>query len=255
MALIGLALVGFFACSEDKEDLPPSEERLSQEELHVLMDADEISGIADDAIAEIYNAHPAGKSATDPGTKCYTAEYTDNGFVASFLDCTLDGTPNVSGTVAVTYSQGEGSTTFTASFEDFMVGGITLNGTRTFSLSVGSDETSGSFTVTSDMTAELEDGSTVVEAGTKTITIGYDEQDQVLTFGLSGEWTVQADGHTYTVETLDTLWGDSSCEYLNQGSVLVSKNGLEVTVDFGNGDCDDKVTVTYPNGAQEQLTL
>src|SRR5690606_15350157 len=163
MVLIGLALVGFYACSDDKEDLPPSGERLSQAELQTLMDADEISGIADDAIAEIYNGHPAGKSATDMETKCYTAEYSDQGFVASFLNCTLDGKPNVSGTIVVTYAQGEGATTFTASFEDFMVGGITLNGTRTFSLSVGSDEDTGSFTVTSDMSAELEDGSTVIE--------------------------------------------------------------------------------------------
>ena len=255
IALIGLALVGFYACSEDKEDLPPSGERLSQTELQTLMGADELSGVADDAIAALYNSHPAGKTATAVENECYSAIYTDLGFVASFNNCFLNGSDSVNGTVTVTYAIGGGSATFTASFEDFYVGTIKLVGTRTFSLAAGSDENTGSFTVTSDMTAELEDGSIVGEKGSKTITIGYDDQKQVLTFGLTGNWTVESDGNTYSIETLDTVQGDSGCEYLNKGSVLVSKNGLEVTVDFGNGDCDNKVTLIYPNGAQVQLTL
>jgi hypothetical protein len=37
--------------------------------------------------------------------------------------------------------------------------------------------------------------------------------------------------------------------------MVVNKNGLEVTVDFGDGTCDALVTISYPNGATEEVTL
>ena len=74
-------------------------------------------------------------------------------------------------------------------------------------------------------------------------------------FSLSGSWTVVADGNTYAVETLEDLEGNASCEYMTTGTMTVSKNGLAVTVDFGNGDCDDVATIIYPNGAIEEISL
>jgi len=252
IAFLGLALGGFYSCSEDS--MPPEGERLTQAELNTILSIDEIAGIADDAIADLYNGNTA-KSPVAKDNECYSAEYLESGFVATFNNCVLNGTDDINGTVTVSYATGEGSATFTATYEDFYVGTTQINGTRTYALASGSDENTGSFTVTSDMSVVFEDGGTISESGSKTLTIGYNETDQVLTMGISGEWTVETDEHTYAVKTIEDLEWNSSCAYLTKGSMLVSKSGLEVTVDFGDGSCDDKATLIYPNGATEVLTL
>ena len=35
----------------------------------------------------------------------------------------------------------------------------------------------------------------------------------------------------------------------------LNKNGLNVTVDFGDGTCDDLATLTYPDGTMEEISL
>jgi hypothetical protein len=46
-----------------------------------------------------------------------------------------------------------------------------------------------------------------------------------------------------------------ACSYLNIGSMTVAKNGLSISVDFGDDTCDDIATVIYPNGKVEEISL
>ena len=253
---IGLGLFLFNSCSEDanNDDIA---EVLTQTEVQTILDTDDITGVADNALAELYAADPmSGKMAkTAKSNDCYSAEYTDTGYTATFNNCVLNGTDNVNGTLTVVYEVGEQSAAFTATYEDFYVGTIKINGTRTFSINGNMDQNTISFSVTSNISVEMEDESVLSETGTKTFSFTFGEDLQSSSFSLSGSWTVQADGNTYVVETTSDLQGDLSCEHLTSGSMIISKNGLQVTVDFGDGECDDKATVTYPNGASEEITL
>lgn len=253
IAFVATALIGFQSCSEDA--MPGDGETITSTELQTILTTDEITGAADFAIAELYNGNTAAKNASTAKDDCYIATYTDSGFDATFNNCVLNGTDNVNGTVSVTYEVGEGNASFTATFTDFYVGTIKLNGTRTYQITANSTETTGSFTVTSNMSIELEDGYTITEMGTKTLSISFDENTQSVLFSLSGAWTVEMDENTYTVEILDELQGNSTCQNLTTGAMTVSKNGLAVTVDFGNGECDNVATLIYPNGATEEITL
>jgi len=248
-----VALIGFQSCSED--GMPGEGEAISETELQTILTTDRIASATDFAIAELYNGNTAAKTASTAKDDCYSATYTDAGFEATFNNCVLNGTDNINGTVSVVYQEGEGNSSFTATFTDFYVGTIKLNGTRTYQLTANSTDTTGSYTVTSNMSIELEDGYTITETGTKTLTVNYDEETQSILFSLSGNWTLEIDDNTYAVEILDDLQGDSTCQNMTSGSMVVSKNGLAVTVDFGNGDCDDKATIIYPNGATEEVTL
>ena len=252
VAFLGMALIAFQSCSEDS--MSGDGETMTSAELQTILMTDDIAGAADSALAELYVGNTA-KSFTARENDCYTAEYTETGFVATFNNCVLNGTENVDGTVAVTYAVGEGSASFTATFTDFYVGTIKINGTRTFVVNTSTDQSSVSFTVASDMTIEMEDGSTISETGEKTFGIAFSEDLSSITFTLSGNWTVQIDEDVYAVETLEDLQVTSPCEYVTSGSMVVSKNGLAVTVDFGNGECDDKATLIYPNGATEEVDL
>ncbi len=254
IAISGAFLLFAQSCSEDSK--PNPEQELTQTELQTIMETDDISSIADNALAELFADDTAAKSGSSAKTNdCYVAEYSDTGFVATFNNCVLNGTDNINGTVTVAYEIGEESASFTATYVDFYVGTIKINGTRSFVMNGDMTGNSFSFTVTSDMSVAFEDESVISETGTKTFGFTFGEDLQSSTFNLAGDWTVQADGHTYAVEIVDTLEGSLSCENITSGSMIITKNGLDIVVDFGDGVCDDKATLIYPNGASEEITL
>lgn len=249
--LLGIGVV-LFSCSDDAEDNGSLEQELTQTEVQTILETDDIASSVDTALAELFSQDGlSSKSASD---ECYSAEYTDTGFTATFNNCVLNGTDNINGTLVVTYGAMENTAEFTATYTDFFIGDIKINGTRTFTITGEETENSGAiaFLVTSNISVEFADGSTISENGTKTFAIVFEEGQDTL-FNLSGEWTVQVDGNTYSIS------GDISkqlnCEHWSSGSMTVNKNGLEIDVDFGDGTCDDKATVTYPNGATEVIDL
>lgn len=246
-----LSVLVLASCSDDAEDNGAIEQELTQAEVQSILETDEVTSVVDDALAELFAATTT-TSKSAPGNECYSAEYTDNGFTATFNNCVLNDTDNINGTLIVTYNLDSSTASYTATYEDFFVGTIRVNGTRTFTL-VGSEmESSVSFTIASNISVEFEDGETISENGTKTFAIVFEEGQDAL-WNLSGNWTVQVDGNTYTVS--GNVSKDLICEYWTQGTMTVTKNGLEIDVDFGDGTCDDQATVIYPNGATEDISL
>ncbi|MCL6265952.1 hypothetical protein [Flagellimonas myxillae] len=253
LSFFGFALLLFQSCSEDA--VGTGDNGLTSAELETILTTDETAGTVDNALTELFaNNGATGKSAKG-SNECYSAEYTDTGFVATFNNCVLNGTDNVNGTVTVTYEAGSGAAAFTATYVDFYVGTLKINGTRTFSISGDAEQNSIAFSVTSDMTVETEDGSEISETGTKTVGFTFGDTLATSTISISGNWEVQAHGNTYAVSTIDDLEGSLGCEYLVAGSMNVAKNGLVITVDFGDGECDDAATLTYPDGTEEEISL
>ncbi len=251
LSLLSVCFFLFQSCSEDAAT-DTGDIELTQTEVQTILETDEIASVADNALAELFAGNTVtNKSAND----CYSATYSDTGFEATFNNCVLNGTDNVNGTLTVTYAVGNESAASTATYVDFYVGTIKINGTRTYNISGDVQQNGIFFTVTSEMSVEFEDGSTISENGTKTFGFTFGEDLASSTYSLSGNWQVQANGNTYQIETNGDLVGNLSCEYLVSGSMDVSKNGLEITVDFGDGECDDIATLTYPNGAMEEISL
>lgn len=251
IAFLSLTLLVGQSCSDDAK--APNDQELTQVEVQTILTSDQLASVADNALAELF-ADNGETAKTSKSNDCYVAEYTETGYTATFNNCVLNGTDNVNGTVTATYDTGGEATSFNVTFTDFYVGNIKLNGTRNFVVNGDMEGNSFSITVTSNMTIELVDGSTIVENGNKTFTFSFGETLENFTIGLSGTWTIQANGNTYSIES-SGIEADAQCGHFTSGSMVVSKNGLEVTVDFGDGTCDDKATVIYPNGATEEITL
>ncbi len=252
--IIGLFLVG---CSEEDSSINSNDEELTQSDLKVILETDDVSGVADSVISELYmnNDSSAKSSRSAKSSECYEASYTDTGFTATFNNCVLNGTENVNGTLTVVYGVGEESASFTAEYNDFYVGNIKINGTRSFILDTNSEENSVAFTVTSDMNVVLADGDIIAENGTKTIALTFGDSLETSIFSIDGNWTLEVDGDTYKVAVGTILEGNLSCGYLTSGQMSVDKNGLMVMVGFGDGSCDDMATITYPNGATDDVSL
>ncbi|MBT8321254.1 MAG: hypothetical protein KJO90_06245, partial [Eudoraea sp.] len=194
---------------------------------------------------------PSGRNAPE----CYEASYTENGFTVVFNNCVLNGTDNANGTVTVVYSTEPGTASFTATYVDFYVGDVKLNGTRSFTIMGDPNQSAISFSVTSDMTAEFSDDSVIIENGSRVFTFAFGDSLETSSYGISGSWELQVNADEYAVNITSTLEGNLSCGYLTTGTMEVNKNGLQVTVDFGDGTCDNIATIIYPNGASEDVTL
>ncbi|MGX1930234.1 hypothetical protein [Flagellimonas sp. 2504JD4-2] len=252
VAFLSLVLV-FVGCSEDAKPLGEGQE-LSQTEVKTILETDDVTSVVDSVLAELYANSAAGK-AVEKSNECYSVEYSQSGFVATFNNCELNGTDNINGTLTVAYQTDGETVSFTAVYSDFYVGTIKVNGTRTFVISGDEQQGTISFTVTSELSVVMEDESEITESGTKTFSFTFGDGLENSGFSISGSWTITADGNTYSIATVDDLQGSLGCEYLTSGSMTVSKNGLQVTVDFGDGECDNAATVTYPDGTVEDIEL
>ena len=142
----GILLTGVlcmaYSCSDD--DTTAQEVTLSQTELKAVLETDEIIGDIDLALFELSsNDSSTGKTSYND---CYSAVYSDTGYVATFNNCVLNGTDNVNGTLNVTYDQQGETGSFTASYVDFYVGEIKINGTTNIStITLFSTRISGRF--------------------------------------------------------------------------------------------------------------
>ena len=237
-----------YSCSNDERN--NEEIVFTQTELKAILETDNKTGGVDIALYNLFsNQNSNGKSTSE---ECYSAVYSETGYTATFNNCVLNGTENVNGTLTVTYDlQGEEGA-FTASYVDFYVGETKINGSRSYVFSTNTDQNSITFEVTSEMMIEMEDGSIISDSGTKSTTITFDE---TFSYSIDGTWTVVYEGNTYNVTINSSLISDISCSYISSGDMNVSKNGLSINVDFGDGSCDDVAMLTYPNGVEEEINL
>lgn len=251
LSLLATVLMLGYSCSDDAEK--DNDIVLSQADLEAVLETDDIVGGIDVALFELYNNN--GSTGKTMVNECYSAQYTDTGYVATFNNCVLNGTENINGTLTVTYDTDGEQGSFSASYEDFYVGEIKINGTRSYQLSANSEGNSVSFSVTSNLTVEMADGSLISDEGERSFTLTFGDSLESTTYSIAGTWTVVYKGNTYNVTVNAPLTSSVNCGYVAAGDMTVSKNGLTVNVDFGDSTCDNVATITYPNGVEEEITL
>jgi len=245
-----------FSCSTDEGQMDDNLNStvLTADELQMVLETHQVSGVADDVLFNLFiNDGTNGKrTSTD---ECYTTQYSDTGYTVNFDNCTLNGTDTLSGMLSVTYSFGDQNSTFTATYSDFYVNDMKLNGTRSFLLEGAASGNGLSFSITSAMDMVWADGTLVAENGTRVVgvSIGESLEDTVVT--LNGNWNLAAGADVYEVTITDTLETKMGCNYISEGKMTVDKNGQAILVDFGNGTCDASAMITYPNGTTEEVSL
>ncbi|MBM1107114.1 hypothetical protein JQC67_13255 [Aurantibacter crassamenti] len=244
------AITIFVSCSDDDKNVVVEEQQLNKTDVKTILETDSYTKSFDNIISEVYiNNGSSGKN-----TECYVSEYSETGFTIEFDNCTINGTENVTGTLSAVYTSTENEIAYTVTWNDFSFGGTLIDGTRSYTINSDGEESIG-FSATSNIEVTLADGSIIKETGTKEITFTFGSSLETSIYTLSGEWNVVADGHTYIVNVDDVVEGNLSCAYLNKGTMSVSKSGLIVDVDFGDGECDDIAKVIYPNGDEKEISL
>lgn len=201
----------------------------------------------------MFNGSQSAKTAKN--NDCYQTTHSNTGFSVSFDDCSVeeDG-EKLKGSLSVEYGSEGDSFAFAVTFDNLMVGAVAWVGTRSFTF-FGEENNSVVINLTSDMTITMPDGKKISEKGNKTLAVVFNEDfsDGVVT--LDGDWILKADGNTYFVGISKLLETGLNCNYVGKGLMLLNKNGLEVSVDFGDGSCDEVAELVYPNGSKENISL
>lgn len=257
MALSAGALV-VFSCSDDAEDANDygSEEKVTSTELRTILETEDITGATDQLVSELYGSTDKSAKTARDGEGCYTVTYSDTGYTLSFEDCAIDDEgEELSGSMTVVYGGDDVEYAFSVTYNELRVGKSYVDGIRKFKVFSEEGSQSVSWIVDSDLMVTLEDGTEVDEEGTKTMSIVFDEDFSESSLTMDGEWVLKIDGNTYSITITEVLEAQFGCDYIGKGVMALNKNGLEVDVDFGEGDCDDIATVIYPDGSEEEVSL
>jgi len=133
-------------------------------------------------------------------------------------------------------------------FEDVMIGEKSVEMTKTRTNLGQNGE--GNWVMESDMvmTITYEDGSSSIRNsnGKNEWLSGFgteEKEDDILLRTFSGT-VLTSGGAEYSRQTTTPLLIDRSCLYIKSGIILLDRNGTEITIDFGEGDCDEWATVS-----------
>jgi hypothetical protein len=152
----------------------------------------------------------------------------------------------------------EAGTTTSVAYDQFMENGVLLNGSVGFSNLSDSLGFGFNFKATNLVRVEANGEQSGVGADlTFKQTVGvitfWDWQDDVYNITGSSNYTL-ANGETGSFAITEPLKKNNNCQWVSKGKAQLTWNGVLMDIDYGNGDCDNKATVTI-NGVQYEITL
>ena len=254
LALLATVLLLGVGCSKDDSNNDSNSQEISIADVKTVLEADNAAKVVDNILTETYlKKDNIQKAGINKMADCYEGTFTDAGFTLTFDNCSESGKV-LNGTINVVYTSDEGSVSYSASY-DLSVNGIEIIGTRSFILNGNEDENSYSFTIISDLVITFEDNSVIEINGNRNFEFTLGDTFATSIYTISGNWSIKLDGNIYSVSVIDNLEGNLVCPHITTGSMQLSKNGLTVVVNFGDGTCDATATLVYPNAATEEISL
>ncbi|MEA1876372.1 MAG: hypothetical protein U9N86_05875 [Bacteroidota bacterium] len=109
-----------------------------------------------------------------------------------------------------------------------------------------------------EQTITYEDGSTSARNSTAASEwlsgFGTEDREDDMFMRTGSGTVVTSEGAEYTRDITTALLFDRSCLYIKSGVIELNKDGSEVIIDFGDGECDQWATVTT-DGVSEIIDL
>lgn len=264
--IVLLAFVAFFVSSCNTDDAPP----MLEPDLSVVNEELAINGMLEDLNNVTLNVLGSGglaartnvvlpSSKLCPGAKV-TMDKSNKEITVDFGDgCTSENGTLRKGKIMISYN---GNLLFptakiTTSFENYEVNGYKIEGVRSminksFDLATNSIDLEVS---TQNAKVTWPDNTFVTFSSNQTQNIQLSPEGyQTSTTGtVSG---VSREGFNYTAIVTDSIVVTENCiesgiTAPSSGMVSFKYNNTETTVDYGDGSCDNLVTVKYPGGSKE----
>jgi hypothetical protein len=253
--ILSIGVLLFVGCSNDAmNDL--NNEGLSSEQVKAQMEVNAVSDGLDELVSELLINDKAGKSNKTSTEECATLAFTENSITVAYNQCIIRG-KSVSGTIVLTGNNGstDGSKgSFEVSFTDFTYNDHLLNGSKTFSFDF-SDSNGPVFNIVTDATFEDANGDIITWKGNKVLTWYFDQINaEGADVTCTGDWDITVNDTTYQFAVTEPLGANLGCAFITTGVMQLEVNGMTASLDFGTGSCDQKGTVTYPNGETEEVS-
>lgn len=150
----------------------------------------------------------------------------------------------------------------TTTFENYTVNGNQVEGTRT--LTNISNETEGqrAFEIkTENGKITFEDGTFRTFSGSKTKVWELEESTEEVTLTVTGESSgTNREGQDFSKTITEPIVFKRSCRTVGvkvavSGERTLLKGGETYVINYGDGSCDNVVTLTLPNGEVEEITI
>lgn len=252
--LLGFGMLLGIGCSNDaKNDL--NNKGLSPKEVKVQMQVNNATEGLDELLAQLLINNTLG-STNKNGSDCAIFSFTEKSISVAYNTCTINGNI-LDGTLKLTagYENVEGTKgNFVINFDAFSFNDHILEGTKSFTFDY-SVVNRPIFTIVTDISIENAQGETIGHIGNKELTWHLDRPNgEGADFSCSGEWDIVHNGTTYSFQIIDPLSGIIGCAYITSGVLALEVDGLTASLDFGQGVCDQKGTVNYPNGKSEEIS-
>ncbi|MDT0539422.1 MULTISPECIES: hypothetical protein [Croceitalea] len=274
LMLISLACLTLFSCDkneEESDEIISNELVITQTELQFSdeseMISEEITAIAEDVYATdeiIYTSK--GSYFSDYLPECVTittvvTETSREKTIDFGEGCELPNGNILGGIISLSYARDMelAEKTITLNLEKFTFNSVSIEGGANI-LRVRSNENGNpQSTADASFSAVWPEGETATFEGERTREWieGYGSGfwgDNV--FLITGKRTFNNKvGNTFEKEVLSPLRRELSCRFIVSGVLSISRNNANVSLDFGDGECDAKGTLTYTDGSSDEVFL
>ena len=250
------------ACNENEEAL---EESLTAVEITSILSVDDVTIIVDDIIDQDEADDPFTlRSSQSSIANCVTrtVEETDTQRIVTLdfgTGCTTNNGREFSGIIRIVYSQIANGISKEVSFNNFYFNSNNIAGSRLYQVTRQNFNGNPEASITVDLTITFSGGISVSRTGTKvrekiegadTDTRGDD------VYSVTGNWqTIISQGVVRTAEVTTPLIREFSCRYFVSGVIDFTRGEASVSLDFGNGECDNIAIASGPNGNSFEVNL
>ena len=149
--------------------------------------------------------------------------------------------------------------TLSLSLENFTFNGVAVEGSASIVRMRSNENGNPQSDANASFSGTWPDGSTASFTGNRTREWieGFGSGfwgDNVFLISGQGTYTGRL-GNVFTKETITPLRRELACRFIVSGVLQISRNDLTASLDFGDGSCDAKGMLTYPNGETEEIFL
>jgi len=276
---MSLTMVGllFVSCNDNETIEMITAESLTEEEVITLIESDVVSDEMDNLIDDFLYGEIEIAGKTEDSSKdetqnrgripdCAVKTVIEEGNLKTVIidfgeGCEGRNENILSGKVIITYEKNEElmSITISKTFEDFFFNDIEVTGEKNIVRKRENDNGKPESTTTMNITHTWPDGEFNSKVGFKTREWAEGSETKPWSdniFLISGEWTNNLkNGDVYSSIIIEELRRELVCKFMVSGIIEISKPEVSCILNFGDGFCDDKATLTNSDGEEKEITI
>jgi hypothetical protein len=267
LAIIGMVV--FASCSEN-DGIETTETDLTTDDVEAVVLADDITADIDNVLEDDDNdfnllgkgIDQSKSSVADCVVRSVEVNPNEN-TVTITLDfgdgCVGRRGREFAGKIIIVYEKTDTGYSKSVTFEGFSIDGNQLEGSKSIVKVKENGNGNKEATHTVDLSLTLSTGEVVTLVGTR-VREKIEGDDTLLrgddVYSISGNWKfVNKNGVEFTGTIIENLRREYACKYIVSGVTEISKNGNVYTLDFGDGSCDNKATLTNAAGESMEISL